>query len=364
MTLPRKKFRLKDLLITRVDQVDAGANQHADIVLAKAAGGVDPRMADLQNKLKQRTTAAAQPGAPAKPAPPAPALPKPAAAPGMGPRPGAPVAGPPPGGLPPSPGAGVPAPKPPGGPVPPGAAKNGRISRIRPEDFVAEKAGKGMTEWTLPDDKLPEGIEEVMVTMASGGEKPTYQWMFDPVSGPPQEGTAKTAEEAFMSLRGKLTQHAGGFGSEFGAFLPPEDALPGLPGLPGAPKPPGGPPPPGMGAPKPPGMGAPPPGLGGPPPGMRPPAPPAAPLNAGPPKPPMPELPKRPDMLKKVDLLKRLGATIRTPDPADDRTDYVLETITKGLIAADVFIDSATGSDLRDILPSELLDEMSRKLSA
>jgi hypothetical protein len=182
-----------------------------------------------------------------------------------------------------------------------------------------------MTEWMLPEEKLPEGIEEIMVTMASGGEKPTYQWMIDPVSGPPFEGTAKSAEEAFMSVRAKLTEHAGGFGAEFGGF---PDGLPelDLPGLPGA-------------------------------------------------KPPGPPQPNRPPVLKALSdlqrsatLLERLNVS-QNPDKeavvaVDKMVNASLETITKGLVAADIFIETATGEDLRDILPPELLDNLSKELSA
>jgi hypothetical protein len=215
----------------------------------------------------------------------------------------------------------------PGGPpdpnVLPGPEKQNRLSRLRPDDFMSDPdSPKGMTEWIVADDKLPEGIEEIKVSMASSGDKPKYQWMIDPASGPPVEGTAASAEEAFMAIRGKLTEHAGGFGQEFGIFGKPE--------------------------------------MGGMPPGG---------------KPGMPGMPHRPPVLKAFDDYRRLRQiqkklpTISTPSleavvDVDDLVDGALESITKGLVAADIFVESATGADLRDILPTELLDEMSSKLSA
>ena len=138
MSTKRKKYKLRNLEITRVDQVDLGANQHADIVFAKASDGVDPRMKELENKLKQRQTAGAQGGAPkpaarpAKKPPPPPAKPAPAPAPaGAGPRPAS--VRPRPGGLAaPAPGAAGPQP---GGP-PPGAKPGGPPPGAAPRLFL------------------------------------------------------------------------------------------------------------------------------------------------------------------------------------------------------------------------------------
>ncbi len=344
-------------------------------------------MKALQDKLKSRQSAGAQGGAPKPPAPKPPAAkppvpPVPSAAPPRSappaehppPRAGAPprpATLPPPPGGPPAPAVGLPpAAKPPGAPPPglepPGVSeKQNRLSRIRPDDFVTEEgSSKGMTEWMLPEEKLPDGIEEIMVSMASSGEKPSFQWMVDPETGPPFEGTAKSAEEAFMAIRANLTEHAGGFGQEFGGLPKPGEEIPGLPGQPpisGQPPIPGQPQP------------------GKPPiPGQRPPVSPKPPVPspAGQPgKPPVPDPLKRPPVLKaledryrKVELLKALGLGTTANKEAvvagDKMVDASLESIAKGLVAADVFIETATGADLRDILPTELLDELSRKLSA
>ena len=180
--------------------------------------------------------------------------------------------------------------------------------------------------------------------------------MIDPVTGPPLEGTAKSAEEAFMAVRAKLTEHAGGFGQEFGGFAKPGEEIPGLPGQPPIP---GKPPVPGQApAGKPPIPGKPP-----------------VPEQPIPGKPPVPEQPKRPPVLKALEdrhrtmvLLEKLDLQVPANKEAvvraDDLVNASLEKITKGLVAADVFVETATGKDLRDILPNELLDELSRELSA
>lgn len=74
-----------------------------------------------------------------------------------------------------------------------------------PADFVASAGENGATDWILPPDKLPEGAEDVVITMIPG-PVPSFQWMVDPISGPPIDGTAKTAAEAFLAIRSALTQ--------------------------------------------------------------------------------------------------------------------------------------------------------------
>jgi hypothetical protein len=189
-----------------------------------------------------------------------------------------------------------------------------------------------MKEWTLKQEKLPEGIEEVSVLMASGKDaESSYQWIVDPAAGPPQEGTAKSPQEAFMAIRRELTTHNAGFGAEFGG-LPMQL--------------PGGPP------------------LG----------------NPG----PMAQRQKERTgvKLKAVQAIRKAVAEAeaeaprartskrrtRVPaklaDVADDAVSVALNAVAKGLVDADIFVETATGEDLRGILPDEVLEELSSKLSA
>ena len=171
----KKKYRLRNMDVTRVDLVDRGANQFADIVLAKA----DARPSDLADRIKQfmanKTSANGEESA------------KPEANPLQRPK-----------------------------------GEKKQIVRIRPTDFEVTEMNQQMMEWAIPDDKLPEGVEEAIMTMAYSGDVPVFQWMIDPLAGPPQEGQAKTAAEAFMAMRAALSGQSamdpaamlGGFPSE------------------------------------------------------------------------------------------------------------------------------------------------------
>lgn len=77
---------------------------------------------------------------------------------------------------------------------------NSRLSTISPSDFQAVEGKNGTTEWFIPPESLPEGVEEAVITMVPNGDTPTFQWMVDPLAGPPVDGVAKTAAEAFMAM--------------------------------------------------------------------------------------------------------------------------------------------------------------------
>ena len=100
------------------------------------------------------------------------------------------------------------------------APRKPRISHLSPEDFEVTSEGRNLIEWSLPEDKLPEGIDEVTISQVKAGESARFQWMMDPVNGPPMEGTGKTADEAFTALRAAITQHNG---------MDPNEGLGGLP---------------------------------------------------------------------------------------------------------------------------------------
>ena len=368
----RKKYKLRNLDITRIDQVDAGANQHSNIVFAKTS--------DKNHPPGQGPKPASKPPAPSG----GPPTPKGPDEPGGGDRTKAllermkerGIGAPAPGGGAASPSPGVPLP-----PAPSQDGKQRRIAQFTPEDFeVVSEEGSKMTEWVMREDKLPEGVEEVSVLMAPGEDgKGSYQWMVDPATGPPEEGTAKTPAEAFMAIRAKLTQHNAGFGSELGGF-PAPGAVP--PGLPGAPPVPGGPPPPG-GPPQP----APKPPAGPPGQPQRPAAPPAPPKPPQPPSPnPLQDRQRRRTgvALRAVTALRKqsVGAGLdhqvesisakngvvtarkKADVAATSAVDLALSYVAKGLADVDVFVETATGEDLRGILPQELLEELSSKLSA
>lgn len=299
--------RLKNMKVTRVDLVDQGANQEAHIVIAKA---------DSPGYKKPAPSGAPAAPAPKKPAAPAaPAggqAPAPQKAPGMADRISQMMGqkAQAPGGQ--APGADAPAPM-----NPLGRAPGNRIVHIRPSDFAVVSQDGSMMEWEIPADKLPEGVEAAELTMAAQNGAQVFQWMVDPIMGPPIEGTAKTAPEAFLAMRNALTQT--------GAMGGPEAMLGGLPsqtGMPGQP---------GQGA-----MGA----------------------------------PMQPRQQRVGGIAKRMAERKGvTPEPIAKRNPdttlaETLDLIVKGLIQVDVFAETATGQDLADILPKNLLADVRRKLSA
>jgi hypothetical protein len=232
-----------------------------------------------------------------------------------------------------------------------------RIVRIDPAMFEVVSATGNMMEWAIAPEELPDGVEEAMMTMVQSGETVMFQWMIDPLAGPPVEGNAKTAAEAFVAMRGALTNTAA---------IDPTEPLGGLSGE-APPLKPGG---------------AAAPSVNGP-----------APAKPKP-KPGQQALTKRSDMVghftrnkkrKKKDEeksshnLEKAGTsntgytinfsdgsttvtgTARTPE---DRVTSALDIITKGLVETDVLSESATGEDIRDILPTNLLAKLHNELSA
>lgn len=152
--MSKRKYRLRNLKITRVDQVDAGANQDAHIMITKA------------DDTKPAADSAARPSGDRSQSP---------------------------GG----PGGGEGEVQNPGRPS--------RLVRFTPEDFVPSDMGDSYKEWEIPKDKLPEGIEEITITQFTDGQEVRWQWFIDPVSGPPTEGNAKSAADAIMALRSAAT---------------------------------------------------------------------------------------------------------------------------------------------------------------
>lgn len=275
--MPSDKFRLRNMKVTRVDLVDRGANQDAHIVLAKA--DAPAKTSDLASRIKEFM--ASRSAATAKGAP--------------GQAPGAPAPG--------------------GGASPLGREKGSgsRIVRLNPADFEVVNSSGNMMEWAIPEDKLPEGVEEAMMTMVQSGDTPMFQWLIDPLAGPPVEGTAKTAAEAFVAMRGALTTQGA---------MDPAAMLGGLPGQPA----PGG-------------------------------APGGAPASK--PNPAAPRLAKR------IKVLKAAKKPVEKPvRKADEVLQNTLDLIAKGLVEVNVFADTATGEDLRDILPTNLLGKITDELSA
>lgn len=102
-----------------------------------------------------------------------------------------------------------------------------RISHLSPEDFEVTSEGRNLIEWSLPEDKLPEGVEEVTIAQVRAGESMRFQWMMDPLNGPPMEGTGKTADEAFTALRAAITQLNGMDPNEGFGGLPTSGNTPG-----------------------------------------------------------------------------------------------------------------------------------------
>ena len=269
--MKKQRYRLRDLDVTRVDLVDRGANQLADIKLAKADTQSKPDLASRIKQFMEGKGGDQKPGGDQK--------------------------------------------QPDGHPILRDKGSGSRIVRLNPADFEVVNQSKNMMEWAIPEDKLPEGVEEAMITMVQSDEAPMFQWLIDPLAGPPVEGQSKTAAEAFMAMRGALTTQGA---------MDPTAMLGGLPGQmqqqPGA------------------GAGA----------QAKPQAKPQAQQK------PNPQQKKKPSLAKAAKLAKA----------ADQRLNTTLDLIAKGLVEVNVFADTATGEDLRDILPDNLLGKIRNELSA
>ncbi len=197
-----------------------------------------------------------------------------------------------------------------------------RIVRIRPTDFEVTSADGNMMEWAIPEDKLPESVEEAIMTMAQSGEGVMFQWMIDPLAGPPVEGTAKTAEEAFLAMRGALTNTGS---------MDPSQMLGGFPNVPGQ--------------------------QNGQQPGQNP-------QQQQAQQQPKPERKPSNSVAKRVRTRKRIAKSLTSTTNPDETLDDVLDIITKGLVDVNVFAETATGEDLGDILPEDSLEKLTSKLSA
>lgn len=197
-----------------------------------------------------------------------------------------------------------------------------RIVRIRPTDFEVTSADGNMMEWAIPEDKLPESVEEAIMTMAQSAEGVMFQWMIDPLAGPPVEGTAKTAEEAFLAMRGALTNTGS---------MDPSQMLGGFPNVPGQ--------------------------QNGQQPGQNP-------QQQQAQQQPKPERKPSNSVAKRVRTRKRIAKSLGSTTNPDETLDDVLDIITKGLVDVNVFAETATGEDLGDILPEDSLEKLTSKLSA
>jgi hypothetical protein len=325
MATTKELFRLRNMKINRVDLVDRGANQDAHIVLAKRddmpadkvsdkappagkSSSKKPAPMKVEGSLAERIRAAmaeaAGGGAPGKEEPPAPES--------------SPLSRP--------------------------KGDQQRISRIRPADFELVEQNAQMMEWAIPEDKLPDGVEEATMTLIQGGEEVMFQWMIDPLAGPPVSGEAKSAPEAYAAMRAALTQ---------GGAMDPMAMLGGLPGQKAAPGQPGAQAPGGGGQPQKPAA-------------QKPAAPPAE------KKPVMKAFaemsPRKRRLLKAAATLDGSTKPVSTNSQSDERAketvDNTLDLIVKGLVEVDVFNETATGADLRDILPLNLLAKITDQLSA
>lgn len=290
MTTQQEKFRLRNMNITRVDLVDRGANQDAHIVLAKADTEGAVRRSSLADRLSQLMQSKAD--------------------------------------------------KPSGSPLGRDKGEKKRILRLSPEDFEVTRKDKNMIEWAIPEDKLPEGVEEAMMTMAVSGEVQMFQWMIDPLAGPPVEGQAKSAAEAFMAMRAALTQSGS---------LDPTDMLGGMPS---EQKP------------------------------QQPSQPNQKPQQKPQQQPMAKGTPGRRRALRALARAKRKNKQrmAEGKDPVVDgkkvspsslgkrnqteTLNEMLDIIVKGLVDVNVFAENATGEDLGDILPKDSLAELTSKLSA
>lgn len=314
----QERFRLRNMKISRIDLVDRGANQDAHIMLAKRDGetppakptakpapesnGSAPPPVKVDGSLAERIRQAMSQG-------------------------------------------GEEQPKSEPSPLGRNKGEQQRISRIRPADFELVEQNAQMMEWAIPEDKLPEGVEEATMTLLQGGDEAIFQWMIDPLAGPPVEGQAKSAPEAYAAMRAALTQ---------GGAMDPASMLGGLPNQ----KKPANP-----GA----GNGAP----GG------------APGRPQPQKTPLAKsTPGRRRALKALAAARRnnkrrmaegknpvvdgkeVSPASLSKAQASETVDNTLDLIVKGLVEVDVFNETATGADLRDILPTNLLAELTNQLSA
>lgn len=325
---------------------------------------------------------------PAPVAQPTPAAPKPPATggPGVPPQPMAPG-----GGLnqkPASPaplGGGAMNPAAPGAPMAPGAApgmapglpggpmgaefgaKPGmpRLQRLTPDMFEMTADSQTHKEWSLKPEALPDNMEAVVVSMMSDGDGARYQWMMDPLDGPPRTGQSRTAPEAMMALRDALTSYVATSAMQFMGGAAPL-GMPGAPGMPGAGMP-------GAGAP-----GAPMPG--GP---QRPPAAPGAPA------PPAAGGSEGSKPAAGGGLLERLRASMgnkapagpaagesrpkpagganpaaRPPAKPEEKLRKALDLIARDFAEMDIVKAGTDGGDLRDILSSRTLESLSSMVSA
>ncbi len=237
-----------------------------------------------------------------------------------------------------------------------------RIIRLDPAMFEVVSATGNMMEWAIAPEELPDGIEEAMMTMVQSGETVMFQWMIDPLAGPPVEGSAKTAAEAFVAMRGALTNQSA---------IDPTEPLGGLSGEVPPQQQPGKP-----------AVGA---------------SPPVK------PKPGQQAVAKRNDGVRRAlrtltdkkkkkkddeeksshnldksfstagtfNLTAGSGTTTTEANftyapikTADQRVTSALDLITKGLVETDVLSETATGEDIRDILPDNLLAKLHNELSA
>lgn len=319
MKKSRDRFRLRNMNVTRVDMVDRGANQHADIVLAKA----DSKIAKDRQKGYPEDEKKNSNGKKKRPE-------------GTGERGSIKVKGELASRI-----REVMAQKENGeeggeekkveskdekkldrSPLSRPRGESQRIVRIRPTDFEVTSADGNMMEWAIPEDKLPESVEEAIMTMAQSADGVMFQWMIDPLAGPPVEGTAKTAEEAFLAMRGALTNTGS---------MDPSQMLGGFPNIPGQ--------------------------QSGQQPGQNPQQQQAQQQRN-------PERKPSNSVAKRVRSRKRIAKSLTSTTNPDETLDDVLDIITKGLVDVNVFAETATGEDLGDILPEDSLEKLTSKLSA
>lgn len=321
-----KYFRLKDIDVRRVDLVDRGANQESYIVLAKAdrsmgatKAGMKPKPKETAKPKESKVTSPSGSRSSIKVQGDLASKMRDFLANQSDPRPKASTDGP---ALPDKPEQTTPLARPKGA--------GSRIVRIAPNDFEVTRADGNIMEWAIPPDKLPEGVEEAIVTMVQSGETVAFQWLIDPLAGPPVEGSASTAAEAFVAMRGALTTQGA---------MDPMAMLGGFPSqMPGNPmqKP---------GAQSNPAMQA------------------GAQAKPQPKKQPMQK--RTPAIYAAARREKRrrqrknqVSAKPMSKSDPTNTVDGILDIIVKGLIQVDVFRESTTGSDLRDILPPNLLEEL------
>lgn len=290
MSKLKNKFRLRNMDVTRVDLVDRGANQNAHIVLAKRdskdKGDTGEKgSVRVKGELAQRireVMAEKEKGEEGDNK--------------------------------------MPEDKPKGGgrtPISRPRGEEQRIPRLKPTDFEVVAANGNMMEWAIPEDSLPEGVEEAMMTMVQSGEDVMFQWLLDPLAGPPVEGQAKTAAEAFVAMRAAIMNQGA---------ADPMQALGGLPGEPAQPE--------------------------------------QMPQQQQKPQQQKPkEKQKSQGVAKRARIRKQYAEVLASRRNPKETLGDVLDIITKGLVEVNVFAETATGEDLGDILPEDSLEELSSKLS-